>query len=278
MEEDLIDFAQGGEVEKDDEEILSELMGMCSVLTLEDLIHVALRLDIQVPNEKRGNRTFVLRLVLRYLNSEELESNPVKASKIFKNLHNSISRLLNPNVRTQETFCATYVLKPSNQPNEIASKINQHNPFTTFATSTPFPNHHSPNFNLTKKEHLTFEDDIPKPVLKIRDFKISGSIGTPGQKDRLTYLSLSYQINSADKQGFSETEIISGVIKAINPGNPLRTYLEGRTFLSVKQLLKILRSHGKEKVILISQEEDCPFEESMVMNRFLHTIFTGLRK
>ena len=42
---------------------------------------------------------------------------------------------------------------------------------------------------------------------RYKDFKISGSIGSEGQKDKLTYSSLAYQINNGVKKGFSETDV-----------------------------------------------------------------------
>ena len=33
----------------------------------------------------------------------------------------------------------------------------------------------------------------------------------------------------------------------------------------------------REKVLALSREEACPFDESMVRKRFFHAIFTGLK-
>lgn len=70
-------------------------------------------------------------------------------------------------------------------------------------------------------------------------FKISGQIGL-GQKDKLTFLSLSHQIEQSINNGFPEMEIVDVVIMAIEPGFQLRKYLAGKTNL-------ILRSHYQEK-------------------------------
>ena len=82
---------------------------------------------------------------------------------------------------------------------------------------------------------------------KLREFKINGSIGNPGQKDKLAYGSLSYQIQNGKERGFLEKEICSAVLRAITPGSTLRTYLECCESLKLKSLLKVLRSHFKEK-------------------------------
>ena len=59
-----------------------------------------------------------------------------------------------------------------------------------------------------------------QPVLSIskikRDFKISGHIGDISQKDRLSFLSLSHQIEHGLRNDYKEDEIKEAVIKAIN--------------------------------------------------------------
>ena len=39
--------------------------------------------------------------------------------------------------------------------------------------------------------------------LKLKDFKINGKIHTPGQKDKVTFESLSYQIQNAKTKGYT---------------------------------------------------------------------------
>ena len=51
-----------------------------------------------------------------------------------------------------------------------------------------------------------------------KDFKISGQIGEPGQKDRLTFSSLARQIESGLSKGYPESEVTDAVIRAITPG------------------------------------------------------------
>jgi len=65
-----------------------------------------------------------------------------------------------------------------------------------------------------------------------KDFKISGQIGEPGQKDKLTFSSLAKQIESGLSKGYPESEIIDAVIRAITPGLQLRSYLEGKDELT----------------------------------------------
>lgn len=78
-----------------------------------------------------------------------------------------------------------------------------------------------------------------------REFKISGQIGEPGQRDKLSYLSLVRQIELGTEKGHSEKEIVEAVIRAISPGLPLRDMLEIKRGLTLGKLLTILKGHYK---------------------------------
>ena len=49
------------------------------------------------------------------------------------------------------------------------------------------------------------------------------------------------------KRGYKEDDIFEAVIRAINPGLRLRSYLEGKPVLGLARLRKILRSHYQKK-------------------------------
>jgi hypothetical protein len=147
-------------------------------------------------------------------------------------------------------------------------------------------------------------------IQKLREFKISGSIGGDGQKDILTYASLAFQMQRGKDEGYSYKEIQGSVIKAIKPGNNLRNYLESRVELSEQAFFQILRSHFKEKdstlvfhdlsnavqltsesemdfclrvmslrerVVTLSSEEGVSFDSNLLKKRFFHTLFTGFK-
>lgn len=85
------------------------------------------------------------------------------------------------------------------------------------------------------------------PVSWHKDFKISGQIGEPGQKDHLTFSSQACQIEHGLSKGFPEVEIVDAVIRAIAPGMQLRSYLEGKVNLTLPTLRRILSCHYQEK-------------------------------
>ena len=89
--------------------------------------------------------------------------------------------------------------------------------------------------------------DVTPPTQYRKECKISGQIGSAQQKDRLTYGSLTHQIETALRRGYNEDEIVEAVIRATNPGIPLRSVLEGDKDLTLVRLKAITRSHYQEK-------------------------------
>ena len=172
-----------------------------------------------------------------------------------------------------------------------------------------------------QKEELTDsvkdEGTIKFPVKGVeqsifrRDFKIQGVVGDPGQKDKLGYQALISQIESGLAKGYSDKEVVSAVVRAIQPGLQLRSYLENMTDLTLPRLRKILRFHFHEKnatelyqlltniaqlpnedpqsflmraltirqkIVSASKESDSgvKYDASSVQSLFLHALETGL--
>ena len=147
---------------------------------------------------------------------------------------------------------------------------------------------------------------------KLRQFKINGTIGDPGQKGCVTYSSLCYQIRQGEKLHYTTSEIYAGVIRAIEPGNPFRDVLELEADdFDKASFMKSLRSHFqirdpnavlyelrkcvqksdetahkfvcrcvalKKKVKNMCASEEIPFDLASVDSTFFRTIYTGLRQ
>ena len=80
-----------------------------------------------------------------------------------------------------------------------------------------------------------------------RGLKIYGQTGEQGKNDQLSFVSLSRQIETAVEKGYTQTEVVEAVIKAMKPGLQLRSYIETLQDLTLPRLRQILRSHYKEK-------------------------------
>ena len=98
-----------------------------------------------------------------------------------------------------------------------------------------------------EEEQLQLDPAAATVTLARRELKIQGQIGTSGQPDRLSFNSLARQIEDALQKGYKAREVISAVTRAVAPGVPLRSYLEGRPEVTLPQLRRILRAHFKER-------------------------------
>ncbi len=93
-----------------------------------------------------------------------------------------------------------------------------------------------------------------------RRFKIVGQIGHPNEKDKLSFTFLTRQVDSGLKQGYSEQEIVDGVIHAISagmvlwkllrsyPGSDCERFFETITVLRIRpNYTKALHRYAKDQ-------------------------------
>lgn len=163
----------------------------------------------------------------------------------------------------------------------------------------------------TRSPQAQRELNLGFPPTYRKDLRIAGQVGDSHQKDGLSFSSLHHQINTAINKGYSEAEVVEAVLRAINPGLRLRSYLENYPDLTLDTLKTILKSHYQEKdatelyqeltntaqgktetpqsfvmraldlrqrVIRASNEsaEGLKYDEGLVRNMFLHAVMTGL--
>ena len=83
-------------------------------------------------------------------------------------------------------------------------------------------------------------------ILK-REFKSSGQTRESGQTEKLTFVSLTHQIDSGLKRGYAHSDIIDAIIHSISPHSNLRSYIEMLPDLTLAKLRKILRLHYRER-------------------------------
>lgn len=244
----------------------------------EKLQEICAGLEVEVPATHVGKRNLVYKLLLKHLNSDTIAASEDQGMSTFLKL-SDLLKDVSPNVHSpsgSDSGSERDKPKLKNEP-----KIDHYDDNNAF---------------------YHFE--------KLKELKINGKIGGVGEKDKLSYISLSYQISNAKKLGYSEEMICGAVIKAIMPGNHLRTYLESKHLLTLSSLIEIMRSHFREKdsssvfselsnaaqaanescldfvirlmclrekVVSLSEEEGCPYDRKLVGQRFSHTVLTGLR-
>ena len=224
------------------------------------------------------SRLRLIELIGRHLDSEKIESQPDGGLAMLKSLKVAIDE------------------KISAEPASSDGAVKESTPAQT----------QSPPVSSTEAT------SAPAQITLKREFKISGQIGEPGQKDKLSYSSLLHQIQHGLEKKHSEKEIVAAVVRSIVPGSKLRSYLEGKSDLGLPNLRRLLRSHfhekdatelfnelsrlvqgGKEsaqsfliramelrqRVVFASQEAGSSFQydAALVKGVFLHSAMTGLR-
>lgn len=163
------------------------------------------------------------------------------------------------------------------------------------------------------KAETEFKSDSgPKETTFRKDFKILGQIGDP--KTCLSFTSFRRQVEDGQRKGYKDSEIIEGIIRAIQPQNKLRSYLEGRPSLDLGEVISIIRSYYKEhtatelyqqlstlaqdtketpqdflfraldlrqRVIFASKEKTAgsgmTYDDKLVQSMTLHTLSTGMK-
>lgn len=241
----------------------------------EALLELVNTVKLDIDEHTRGNLTQLRRSILRYLNSENVTDRSDGGKSIFYEFYFHLQSM---------------------------EKIKKHQRVSSMGRALGSP-------LLTSFSEKFDEDDGLKELLK-KEFKIVGKIGSVGQKDTLTFSSLWHQIEAGLKKGYSEREVIEGVIKSIAPENLLRAYLEGQPDLTFSTLNKILRSHFKEKdattlfaslstakqlptenanefvirlmtlrqkIFFTSKEDGHPYSQQLVQRTFQQAVYTGLK-
>ena len=288
-------------------EVEKELLGTLGKLSLEQLTVV--HTDLRLPPIPDGQNTQprVLKRILRYLSSEEVEESDDAGLAHFLHIQTYLNTLgaVKQEVPTTGIMDgAGGVVDPQAPPPAVVQP--QPNPTTNRNTTT----NQNTTSNVITPTTATTDNATLKKVLR-KDWKLKGSIGRPGEKEKLTFSGLAYQINQAEKKGYDDDDICEEVIKAVTD-DVLRSLLEGKTNLTLAKLRKLLRSHFKEKdpttlfnelsrsarlssedasyfvmrmidlrtkVVFATKEVDSRvnYPEDLVREQFMRTVTTGLR-
>ena len=251
------------DVERD---VLARL-GQLTLAQLE-VVHADLRLPDIDPN--RRAQPHVLKVILRYLNSEDVEDSDDGGLAHFLMIQTYLDTIGIVKVEPATTTgvaTTTPAAATAGVPTTTPAAVTITPPATSTATSTaiaaqtsaiPTTRNITPAVSaaaLTSVPSTTMAGATPIPattdyatlkkVLR-KDWKLKGSIGLPGEKDKLAFSGLAYQINQATKKGYEDSDICEEVIKCVTD-DVLRSLLEGKANLTLASLRKLLRAHFKEK-------------------------------
>lgn len=300
--------------------IHEEISEILCTLPKEKILDLLSSLPIPSENLASKTRLSLISLVSNYLEREEVGQLEDGGMAELLAIKDKLDELVAASVMSiVEGELVQGEGKELERDNSAKQLSQQQNPVELVAL--PSFIHSTPKKTLTSRQMDAERHSVSSPALDQKqsfptpwhkDFKISGQIGEPGQKDRLSFSSLARQIETGLNKGYSNPEIIDAVIRAITPGLQLRSYLEGKTDLTLPTLRRILRSHYQEKgatelykqltaeaqgskespqsfliraldlrqkILFASQEAESglKYDPALVQSMFLHTVLTGLQ-
>ncbi|KAL1278520.1 hypothetical protein QQF64_025193 [Cirrhinus molitorella] len=298
-------------MESEIENLRFEIKGLLFQLTIEQLMHISDSLEISGVNRERiagKNRSSLVSHISQHMDRDETTELEDEGMAELLSLLDIIKGfpVFRVNTKEKEVKVGDDQAKLMRELENLRLAVQQKESEMRELTTR----------DLKSKDGELLKGNPPTTQLNSlawrKDYKISGQIGEPGQKNRLTFSSLARQIENGLSRGYSETEIVDAVIRAIVPGLQLRSYLEGKSGLSLPTLRRILRSHYQErsatelykqlttevqnnketpqnfliramdlrqKILFASQdaESNLKYDPVLVQSMFMHTIFTGLQ-
>lgn len=168
----------------------------------------------------------------------------------------------------------------------------------------------SPTF--VKTEGLKQAERITPTSLLRKEFRIKGTIAEPGQKDSISYITISREISRGKRLGYLDSEVIDAIIYAVSPKSKLRVLLETKPDITLDKIDRLLKAHlgnttasdlyqllstlGQEsgesthafviramelrqKILFASQnatDDDIHYGERLVQKTFINTLETGI--
>ena len=265
-------------------------------------------LSIVVPPAKKGNRSAILSLIMRHINSELIEESNDRGLDLFEQLDTQMKGMLADRIKVEADTKKTLAQINTNTTEASSSSSGKttpvsnsskgvHNSGTTVGgDSTPTAS----GVDSTVRLHLN----------RLREFKIHGGFVASGENP-IAYSNLKFQMEEAAELNYTEKEIMSGVIRAIKPNSYLRQYLESERNLTMEVFLVHIKNHYalqdsntlmttmegskqsanqkaqeyitqmaqlRNNIITISEEEGNPRDPIAVRKRFLHAVLVGLRR
>ena len=286
------------------EEKKMEVLQQLPLLDETQLTTVCGPLSIVVPPAKKGNRSAILNLIMRHINSEVVEESGDQGLDLFQGMDIQLKGMLTDRIKVEADTKKTVA--------QINTKTTTEGSSST-GTTAPVSNANSgvQTGGAGSTSSATGVDSTVRLHLnRLREFKIHGGFVASGENP-INYSNLKFQMEEGTQQGYTEKEIMSGVIRAVKPNSYLRHYLESERNLTMEVFLVHIKNHYalqdsntlmtnmegskqsanqkaqeyitqmaqlRNNIITISEEEGNPRDPQAVRKRFLHAILVGLKR
>ncbi len=274
------------------EEVFVSLRSLSSA----QLEEVCTSINVIVPEEKKTKKNAVMNAVQRYLSSEEIEDSEDEGLQVFQQLNEMLKKLLGP-------------AQPSPAVKTEAG-VTGGGGGTSTQTSSSLQQQSATNPPIVAAAPVSQVSSFDVKKIKLRDFKVSGVVGA--EKGNVKWGSLCFKMKEGLSQGYSERDIMLGVIGAMKEGSAEQTYFQlsvddsmtHKIFLGMLRSLYgvqdsdklcnemvaciqepseslktyFMRMDGYRKNIMaVTNHEDCPLSEVLVRKRFTNALLVGLR-
>ena len=267
--------------------------------SLDFLVALTEEYQLQVAADKADNKKHVLKVVLRHLTSEDVEKSADQGVAVFLKLYKELGgelKKVGVKLKVEEDQGPPEIdWDQSDEDDEAKNKKDA-------KTEGKSEEDSSSSKGRKVDDTLSYH--------KLRQCKIHGTIGDPGESGTLTFVNLSFQLKRNKEDGYTDPEIYAAVIRAIKPGNPLRDLLEVTGEQDKEGLLTVLRAHyGEEEAeavleelrkskqtsketakyffmrairlklqyIQLAKKSNSSFDSDNVNNVFFKALYTGLR-
>ena len=290
----------------------SEVQKLIPKLSELQLLEVCDGLGLKLTKAKDDRKKALRYLLERYLSSEEVEDSNDEGLAIYTKLATDLKDLIQAD-EEDDKGDPKKSLDPSLQAKLNTLKM-------TVAGLGGGSGSESSAFDITsiKTEDKMSDGDTEglsglTSKLKVfnKDFKIQG--GTIGGENQLDYGNVCFQMRDGLTTGYSEKQVISGVVRATKPGSELRRYFHGekgrnlsfedfkiflRTHYRVRESSKIMDEmvacvqgvqqplHNyvmlmfayRDEILDATKGEDEPLGDALVKRRCHDSLLSGLRK
>ena len=292
-----------------------EVLRLVPKLTELQLLEVTAGIDLKLTKNKEDRKSALQNLLIRHVSSEEVEEQDDEGLALFTKLSTQMQELVQEDEEEKEMKETKQKLEKELEKTLLGLKstvsgfdLNTAGGDSTSTSKSSGMDSSTTHLNSSNHEPLANQSVTQFHKLKLREFKISN--GTVGGDSSLDYSDLVSQMKEGVESGYSEKEVISGVIRATKPGSELQKYLvrhPNMTFKDFKDTLRefynIRESQNimdemrdmvqgpqqplmkyvmamcalRDEVFEVAQGEECPVGEPLIRKRFVSSLLSGLR-
>lgn len=226
---------------KSDALLEREDKGMGWLLDLNDLIHKLKNVDAADNSEASELNDVCIPIIPNHTQTTTIKHSTFQPHTHFNSttMQSQTHSITQPNIKMGSAEGLRHMYE------ELGEKLRQYESIVTLPIPDP-PHQGEPGLydrpQMTPDQPVRLKD---LPYLQRKDFKIhGGQVGD--QSSDLSYNNISKQIDEGVKEGFTEAEVVRGVLRIIKPG-AFKDMLVNKDSITVSELKGFLRSHLGEK-------------------------------